>query len=123
MVHSIDMKDGLDLIAECIITHFLPLLHIEILQSHFDLIYNFIARSLVNGSSFFISLYSLESTYAKFIEANAVSGLLQHIQSLQEDGKKYDTVVIPFMDSLSAISRDFENELICRYTFFFNYGY
>ena len=54
--YSIDMKDGLDMIADCILTQFLPLLHIEILHSQFDLIYNFIARSLVNGNSIHIHI-------------------------------------------------------------------
>ena len=54
--YSIDMKDGLDMIADCILTQFLPLLHIEILHSQFDLIYNFIARSLVNGNSIHVHI-------------------------------------------------------------------
>ena len=42
----------------------------------------------------------------KFVEANTIVDLLQYIQSLQAEGKKYDTVVIPFMDALSAISKE-----------------
>ena len=56
--HSIDMKDGLEVIADCILTQFLPLLHIEILHSQFDLIFNFIARSLVNGNSIHYLIYN-----------------------------------------------------------------
>ena len=42
----------------------------------------------------------------KFVEANTMVDLLQYIQSLQAEGKKYDTVVIPCMDALSAISKE-----------------
>ena len=48
----------------------------------------------------------IENTYMKFVEANTIVDLLQYIQSLQAEGKKYDTVVIPFMDALSAISKE-----------------
>ena len=48
----------------------------------------------------------IENTYMKFVEANTIVDLLQYIQSVQAEGKKYDTVVIPFMDALSAISKE-----------------
>ena len=48
----------------------------------------------------------IENTYMKFVEANTIVDLLQYIQSLQAEGKKYDTVVIPCMDALSAISKE-----------------
>lgn len=57
-------------------------------------------------TQFIVLFYIIENTYMKFVEANAIEDLLQYIQSLQAEGKKYDTVVIPFMDALSAISKE-----------------